>query len=87
MIGKKYAIELLKRNGDSIIELTNGEAILATTNFDNKYIRRIRRTKKFSLKGCILLFDWTNNKHDAINVRDIKKITPLSSILQNEGKP
>lgn len=85
MIGKKLAITLLRKNGDSIIEMKNFEAFLATTDFSNKYIRRVRRTERFnSLKGKILLFNWTDYKFNAIDVKDIFKITPLSSILQNE---
>lgn len=85
-IGKKLAISLLKKNGDSLIEVVGGEPFLATTDFSNKYIRRVRRTHRFdSLRGKILLFNWTDYEFNAINTRDIFRITPLSTILKNEA--
>ena len=85
-IGKKLAITLLRTNGDSLVEVVNGEPFLATTDFSNKYIRRVRRTHRFdSLRGKILLFNWTDYEFNAINTRDIFRITPLSTILKNEA--
>ncbi|RLF44139.1 MAG: hypothetical protein DRN17_05025 [Thermoplasmata archaeon] len=87
-IGKKLAISLLRKNGDSLIELIGEhDGFLCTTDFSNKYIRRVRRTHRFdSLKGKILLFNWTDYEFNAINTRDIFKITPLSTILKNEAQ-
>lgn len=86
MIGKKAAIALLVKNGDSLVEMRHGEDFVGTTDFSNKYIRRVRRTERFnSLKGKILIFNWTAYKFDAIDVKNIFRITPLSSILQNEA--
>ena len=88
MIGKKLAITLLNKNGDSIIEMMGGDTFGCTIDFSNKFIRRVRRTERFSsLKGKILLFNWTDYKFNDIEVKNIMRITPLASILKNEGKP
>jgi hypothetical protein len=85
MIGKKQAIFLLNKNGDSIIEMKDFSEFACTLDFSNKYIRKVRRTERFkSLKGKILLFNWTDYKFNAINVKDIFRITPLSNILNNK---
>lgn len=84
MINKKKALFLLQEYGDSVVDFTAGIApIVCTTDFNNKYIRSIKKTKRFSLKGSILVFDWTNNCFSALEMKDIKKISPLSSILNN----
>lgn len=86
MIGKKLAIHLLAANGDSIIEAVGMEPSLCTTDFSNKFIRRVRRTERFpTLKGRILLFNWTTYKFDAIEVKNIIRITPLAEVLDNKG--
>lgn len=89
MINKNYLIKTMKAYGDFVIDFYGDrigeQSICATIDFDNKYIRSIRRTERFSFKGNILVFDWTNNKFDAIPLNKIKKVTPLASILQNKG--
>lgn len=86
MINKKTALFLLNQYGDSVIDFMDRrrESIVGTVEFNNKYIKSIRRTQRFPLKGNILIFDWTNNKFDAIPLRDIRVISPLSAILGNK---
>jgi hypothetical protein len=84
MINKRNAISMLKNFGDAIIDFRDRrDPILCTIEFNNKYIRREKRDIKQSLKGGILIFDWTNYKYDIIKVNDIYSITALSDILQN----
>lgn len=86
MINKRTALFLLSQYGDAFIDFTNRkrESILATIDFNNKYIRSIKRTQRFPLKGNILIFDWTNNQFDAIPLKDIRVISPLSTLLGNK---
>ena len=85
MINKNTAIKLMNNFGDFIIDFNNGrQPIAATLDFKNKYIRRVKRTKRFVLKGKILLFNWTDYDFEAISTDIIKNITPLSSILENK---
>lgn len=91
MINKKKALYLLSEYGDAIIDFfyippPNGpmDSVVVTTDFNNSYIRSINRTQRFSLKGNILVFNWTDNKFDAIPIKYIKNITPLSTILGNK---
>jgi hypothetical protein len=88
MINKKYIIKTMNVYGDFIIDFlddyTRENSICATIDFSNKYIRSIRRTERFSFKGNILVFDWTNNCFKPIPIRNIKKVTPLSTILNNK---
>lgn len=85
MINKRKVLSLLEQYGDAVIEFYKGrEPVLCTTDFDNKYIRSIRRTQKFQLKGSILVFNWTDNEFAAIPVKDIRSIIPLSNILGNK---
>jgi len=94
MINKKFLIKMMSNYGDFIIdfqnkvvngEWVNREPICATTDFSTKYIRNIRRTERFPFKGNILVFNWTDNKFEAIPLKTIKGISPLSSILKNKG--
>ncbi len=83
MINKKRAISLLQEFGDSVIDLYNGTPSVVTIDFSTPYIKTIRRTERFQFKGNVLIFNWTTNKFEAIPVRDIKAISPLSNILKN----
>ena len=85
-MNKKLVVHLLRKYGDAMVSLVTGDHILVTIDFSNKYIRRVRRAERFpSLKGKILWFDWTNYKFDAVDVKDIVEIKPLSDILKNKG--
>lgn len=84
MINKRNAIFMIKNFGDAIIDFKDRrESILCTIDFNNKYIKKEKRDIKQSLKGGILIFDWTNYKYDVIRVNEIYSITALSDILQN----
>lgn len=83
MMNKRKAISLLQEFGDAIIYLTNRQPIAVTTDFSTPYIKNIRRYQRFQFKGNILVFNWTDNKFEAIPVKTLKSITPLSSILNN----
>lgn len=84
-MNKKKALFLLTEFGDAVLEFNNNsEPCLVTTDFSEPYIRSIRRTEKFPLKGNILLFNWTDNKFAAIPTNTIKNIIPLSTILRNK---
>jgi len=85
MLNKRQIVALFRQFGDAVVEFTDGaEPALCTTDFKNKYIKSIRRTERFSLKGNILLFNWTDNEFQAIPVKRIKNLIPLSSILENK---
>jgi len=86
MIHKKKAIYKLREFGDAIITIigeTGKREIAATIDFDNKYIKSIRKYKRFQFKGNILVFNWTDNIFEAIPTRTIVNIEPMSGILNN----
>lgn len=85
-MNKRKALKMLTEYGDAILEFNNyAPSVCCTIDFSNKYIRSIRRTKRFDLKGNILVFNWTSNEFDAIDVNTIKTITPLSKLLDNKN--
>ena len=88
---QKYAVlSRMRKAGDAIIEFRNEdvEPILATTDFRNRHIRRVKGNKRFNYdRDNILVFDWTNNCFGSINPADIKFINPLAQVLKNKGKP
>jgi len=86
MINKKKALFLLTEYGDATIDFMDRrkESVVCTTDFNNKHIRSIRRTQRFPLKGNILVFNWTDNQFAAIPIKDIRNITPLSTVLGNK---
>lgn len=88
---QKYTIlSRLRKAGDAVIDFRDPEidSILCTTDFRNKFIRRVKGNKRFNYdKDNILIFDWTNSCFGVISPADIKFITPLAQILNNKGKP
>ena len=83
-MNKFQIIKALKNNSDSIITLFGDkEAICATTDFSERYIKRKRSQRFTILKYCILLFSWTDDKFRNIKIRDVKSITPLAALLRN----
>lgn len=85
-MNKGKAIYTLRKCGDGVIEFKGDkEPILATIDFNNRYIRRRRSFKRYTLEDdMILLFDWTNNEFLMVEAAMITYITPLSKILKNE---
>lgn len=83
-MNKFQIVKQLRNNGDSIITLGGGkEAICATLDFSEKYIKR-KKAQRFTIqKDCILLFSWTDDGFKNIKVSDIKQIMPLSAVLKN----
>lgn len=83
-MNKFEIVKKLRANGDSIITVKGkDDGKLVTTNFAEPYIKS-KRAKRFTIqKDSILLFSWTDDKFENIKVRDIRTITPLSSILKN----
>lgn len=74
----------LRNNGDSIVTLKGDkEAICATLDFSERYIKRKKSQRYTIQKDCILLFSWTDNGFKNIKVHDIKSIQPLASLLRN----
>lgn len=82
-MNKFSCLKMLENNGDSVITIQGEPDIVATKDFDNKYIKRERRGKFSIEKNAVLVFSWTDYKFRNINVSDIKSIKPLSDILRN----
>ena len=70
-------------NGDSVLTLKEEQDIVATTDFDNKYIKRKKYGRFPIIKNSILMFSWTDYKFRNIEIDKIKNIKPLSSLLNN----
>lgn len=73
----------MKENGDSQLILRGEDAIVATIDFNNKYIKREKRGKYQIQKNSILLFSWTDYEFRNVEVDKIKSIKSLNSILGN----
>lgn len=85
-MNKRKVISLLNEFGDAIIEFNNGkDAICATTDFSTDYIKKSNRLKRASLKGKMLVFDWTNNSFSIFATKEIKNIIPLAKLLGNKS--
>lgn len=85
-MNKKYALGKLYEFGDAIVNMRDGSSFLATTDFSNKYIRRIRRKRINNLKGKIIVFNWTANSYEDIMSHDITFMTPLAKVLNNQDR-
>lgn len=85
-MNKGKAIYILRKCGDGIVEFKGDkEPILATIDFNNKYIKRKRNFKRYTLEdGMVLLFDWSNNEFLMVEAEMITHITPLAKILNNK---
>ena len=82
-MNKYHILKMMQNNGDSILTLKGEEDIVATTDFDNKYIRRKKYGRFPIIKNAILMFSWTDYKFRNISIDIIRNIKPLSSILNN----
>jgi len=84
MFNKFNILNALKIHSDILIELRDGEAILCTADFRNKYIRKKRKPKFMFRDRTILIFSWTDNQYKVIDPSKIRTWQPLSKILRNE---
>ena len=84
-MNKFHAIKQLRFNNDSIISLKGEDAILATTDFSTKYIKRKKYGRFPMLKDSILVYSFTDDKFRNINTNTILHIQPLSAVLQNKS--
>jgi hypothetical protein len=82
-MNKFHILKMMKFNGDSILALKEEQDIVATTDFDNKYIKRKKYGRYPIAKNSILMFSWTDYKFRNIEIDKIKNIKPLSSMLNN----
>lgn len=82
-MNKFQIVKQLRKNGDSIVTLANGEGICATLEFKEKYIKRQRAPRFTIKKDCILMYSWTDNSFKNVKITDIKSILPLASLLRN----
>jgi len=83
-MNKNVVLSSLRKSGDAVITVA-GKNILATIDFDNKYIKSKRRQFVKFTRDNILVFNWTDNKFDLLNAKDIKYINPLQKVLNNNG--
>ena len=83
-MNKFHILNMMKRNGDSILTLSGEPAIGATIEFDNWYIKRKKYGRYPISKNHILMFSWTDDKFRNIEIDVIKSIKPLSDILNNQ---
>lgn len=74
---------MMNYNGDNILTLKGEPDIVATIDFDNKYIKGKKYGRYPINKNAILMFSWTDDKFRNVEIEKIKNIKPLSSILNN----
>ena len=91
-MNKGRVIGLLKQHGDAILTVAQDRIIsnhLCTIDFKNKYIKNRTHGRKPwpKDKTDIVVFDWTDNKYWILNPNIVKKMTPLSEVLNNVGPP
>ncbi len=82
-MNKFFMLKQLRFNGDSILTLRGEDAILATTDFHNKYIKSKRYGRFTIQKNCILVYSWTDDKFRNIDAKLVADVKPLSGVLRN----
>ena len=82
-MNKFHILKMMNYNGDSTIILKGEPDIVATIDFDNKYIKRKKYGRYPISKNHILMFSWTDYKFRNVEIEKIKSIKPLSAILNN----
>ena len=75
--------EFFDKHEDVVITFYKFRPILATMNFTTPHITKIKDTVKDELSK-IKVFSWTENKYRNIDLKTVKSLTPLASILKNE---
>ena len=84
-MNKFHVIKQMRFNGDSTLTLRGEDAIMATTDFSSRYIKRKKYGRFTMLKNCILVYSWTDDKFRNVEVNSIIGIQPLSALLQNKA--
>lgn len=84
-MNKRYTLHKLFEFGDAVIHMKNGRDFLATIDFNNNYIKKVKRPKFGNLKRKVLVFNYTDWCFESIVSDDIVYITPLANILKNES--
>jgi len=88
-MNKMQFIKKMNSFGDAVIEFMDRPAVLCTTDFRTKYIKNYMRRINFRLdkksKRNVLIWNWTDNKLESIDVWKVTRMTPLSKILNNKG--
>jgi len=82
-MNKFHILTHMRKNGDSILILSDNIGILATTDFSTKYIRDKKYGRFPIKKNQVLVFSWTDDRFMNIEVNTIKSIKSLSSLLRN----
>ena len=82
-MNKFHILKMMKYNGDSTLTLKGEPDIVATIDFDNKFIKRKKYGRYPIIKTAILMFSWTDDKFRNIEIECIKSIKPLSATLNN----
>jgi len=73
--------EYFRKHEDVCINFLKTRPIMATLNFKNKHIEKVRKPEQE--KNKLLVFSWTEWKYRNIDIRTIKSLYPLSQVLQN----
>lgn len=78
--------DFFKEHEDVVIVFHKFRPILATMNFETKYIKELKESKKIeqNVPGTLRVFSWTENKYRNVDPKTIKSLIPLASILKNE---
>ena len=82
-MNKFHILKMMNYNGDSTLVLKDEPAIVATIDFDTRYIKRKKYGRYPINKNAILMFSWTDDKFRNVEIEKIKSIKPLSAILNN----
>lgn len=77
-----FLLEKEKKSGVENPKRIHKLDICCTTNFNNDYIRSLKK-RKFNTNGGVLVFSWTENKFRILDPSMVSDIKPLSSILKN----
>lgn len=85
-MNKKYLLSKMYAFGDAVVNMKDGTAFLATTDFSLPYIRKKRRKRFDNLKGKVIVFNYSDDSFECIFTNDVIFLTPLAKILDNFGR-
>jgi hypothetical protein len=74
-------IKYFDEHNDVCINFNKTRPIVATMDFNNKYIEQFPKPK--NEQGKLLVFSMTEWKYRLVDVQTIKSLFPLSQVLQN----